>query len=104
MTDQLTCVNDNARWDGVGTSCGQLLCCPKQYGDTDRDGDVDMDDFSALQRCLTIGQTGTNLVSAGCKCLDADANGKIDLDDVTHFSACASGEGIAANPGCWTRP
>ncbi len=97
ITDQAACVNAGGQFNGVGTVCGQFRCCPTQYGDTDNDADVDMDDFAVLQRCLTIGGGAT---TAACNCLDFESNGTVDLNDATHFATCASGEGVPADPDC----
>jgi hypothetical protein len=82
---------------GAGTSCNTLhICpCPTPFADQDMDGDVDMEDFAGLQRCLNLG--GGSL-QAGCECFDKNASGGIDADDVEKFTLCATGEGIAWAP------
>ncbi|MBI4581410.1 MAG: hypothetical protein HY718_17035 [Planctomycetes bacterium] len=97
--DEVSCANAGGRWDGVGTACGQLRCCPQQYGDTDKDDDVDMDDFALLQQCMTVGG-GPISSTPGCECLDSEPDGDIDLDDAIHFATCASGAEIQADPAC----
>ncbi|HOA76013.1 MAG TPA: dockerin type I domain-containing protein [Phycisphaerae bacterium] len=113
ITDQATCLaTPDGRWDGVGTTCGQFQCCPKQYGDTDGDGDVDMTDFAYFQRCLS--QPGQhNSDDPLCECFDVNGDGMIDMIDLTAFTGnglepsdpnyvpgCASGAGVPADPNC----
>ncbi len=82
---------------GRSTTCETLVqpCCPKAYGDTDSDGDVDVADFGPLQRCLTtpLGDP----MSAECYCLDYNGSASIDEVDVEHFIACASGPDLPGN-------
>ena len=66
-------------------------CCHTPPADFDGDGDVDMNDFAVLQRCLNLGG-GT--LGVGCGCFDTNSNGIIDSTDVEKFIKCASGEGV----------
>lgn len=74
--------------------------------DQDDDDDVDMTDFAALQRCLTIGAPGEG-VGDGCQCYDvrssggqSGGDGEIDAWDLAAFDECASGPAVTADPGC----
>jgi hypothetical protein len=80
---------------GIGTSCGTAgICpCPTPFADYDQDGDVDMEDFAGLQRCLTVGSTSP-AIEAGCECFDKDGSGSIDSTDVEKFIMCGSGDGV----------
>lgn len=71
--------------------------CGAVFADADGDGDVDMTDFAAFQRCLTIGAVG---VAEGCGCFDRPFDGSIGADDLTSFHNCASGAGVPADPAC----
>jgi hypothetical protein len=94
-------------WEGLGTTCASISCpggiCPNPFADADDDGDVDMADFAALQRCLT---TGGGPVTPECKCFDRPesglpgGNGLVDGNDVVLFLACGSGAGVPADPSC----
>lgn len=99
LTDQLSCQEAGGRWDGVGSACGDARCCPAQFGDTDKDGDVDMADFAVLQKCFDVGG-GLKSDDPRCACLDAELDGDVDLDDAEHFAACAGGPGLPADPAC----
>lgn len=79
--------------------------CPTPFADADRDGDVDMDDFGAFQRC----SSGTNLfnTSPECACFDRDGDGDADssamfgeLSDFDRFMLCATRANVPANTGC----
>lgn len=68
--------------------------------DFDRDGDVDLDDFAHLQRCLQ----GSGLTSASPNCNDArlDGDGDVDGADCALFRGCLSGAGVSPDPECLT--
>ena len=87
-----TCVGD---FRGPGTQCANFIpCCPSPYPDWDGDNDVDMDDFSVLQRCLT---TGGGAVGANCSCFDHNHDDVVDQTDVASFIICTTGP--ADQPG-----
>ncbi len=53
-------------------------------GDSDRDGDLDLDDFAALRDCIT--GPGTPMDSQ-CAPFDFDGNGTLDLNDLSGFQS-----------------
>lgn len=57
-------------------------------GDFDDDGDTDMLDFAALQRCF-VGPGGS--IEPGCETRDIDRDGDIDLDDFQAFQWAFTG-------------
>ena len=66
-------------------------------GDLDFDGDVDMDDFGILQRCLS----GDLLpASSVCRNGDLDNDGRANQADAAILAPCLSGAGIPADPAC----
>jgi len=82
------------------TNCATSTCCPYPFADVDQDGDVDQEDYGALQVCYT--GTGGGIL-AGCQCLDSDGDDDIDGADLLSFKACVSGSNIPAIPppaGC----
>ncbi len=85
LADQCT-----GNFRGRSTFCETLTepCCPQIYGDTNADGDVDMEDFAVLQRCLTI---GGGAINPACKCLNQNGDTAIDLVDVDRFIQCSNG-------------
>jgi len=110
------CSNDtlyeecDGRWMGIGSTCESITCpnlCPRPFADSDLDGDVDMDDFAAWQRCLSLGAAG---ITDGCGCFDRpkpgfpEGDGVVDREDLAAFLACASGPGILADPDCEQQP
>ncbi len=56
-------------------------------GDVDNDGDLDVDDFDALNDCLTGG--GSN-----CDAFDADLDGDVDFADVRAFQISHGGPNV----------
>lgn len=82
----------HGRWTRSSQSCEDTLCCPSIYGDDDHDGSVDMSDFAALQRCVTIG--GGGAISPSCMCFDFDGSDSINASDVQHFADCAMGPSV----------
>lgn len=76
---------------GAPSGCGPV------FADSDKDGDVDMADFAALQRCINIGAAG---LAPECGCFDRPFDGVIGADDLTSFHNCASGAGVPADPAC----
>lgn len=96
-------------FDALGYECLDVgpRCNDPRY-DADGDGDVDQDDFAAVQRCLDI-----TPLPPECECFDFGgfvADGVIDGADVNLFVVCAQGnlaQGIApsgpfvpADPAC----
>jgi hypothetical protein len=70
--------------------------CPHPYVDADGDGDVDMVDFAAMQRCLNGVTEPAMSLDAGCECFDnINPRAEIDEFDVNYFAKCASGPGVA---------
>lgn len=67
-------------------------------GDFNQDLDVDIEDFSHLQECLS----GPNIppADAGCTDADLDWDADVDGDDVAIFLGCLSGPGNPAYPLC----
>jgi len=61
--------------------------CP---GDMDDDGDVDLDDLSAMVSCLTGPDAGP--VDPGCALADLDGDGDADLDDAAWFGRAFTGQ------------
>ncbi|MHC4671837.1 MAG: DUF5060 domain-containing protein [Planctomycetota bacterium] len=74
--------------DGVGDACDTMP-------DLDNDGDVDQDDFSIFQSCMT-GSGGD--ITPGCKKADFDSDADVDLDDFYIFQDCMAG--VNQLPGC----
>jgi len=70
--------------------------CSDPFADVDGDGDVDQDDFAALQLCVS----GEAPLAAGCECFDQPADGKINQLDIQAFETCASGPDVPADVGC----
>ena len=92
-----------AVFKGAETVCGvgAGTCCPAPpdfaRADFDYDGDVDMTDFAALQRCVTI---GGGSIQEGCGCFELSGDTAIDSVDVEKFLLCASGPGLPDNVNC----
>lgn len=56
---------------------------PAGYADADADGDTDLADYAAYQRCCT--SAGQPYVDPSCATFDADADGDVDADDYAPF-------------------
>jgi len=104
-TSRDACESAGGVFHGFGSTCGQIVCCPEPFADSDRDGDVDQVDFATFQACFT-GPGGT-LSGTVCTCFDrTDGTGEgppdnaIDASDWSNFEACASGPGIPADVDC----
>ena len=67
-------------------------------GDLDADGDVDADDLSVLQGCLT--GPGVPLDDPQCLNADLDYDNDVDQSDFGVLQRCLSEEGNPADPGC----
>ncbi len=74
-----------------------LFLARLRKGDLDFDGDVDMDDFGILQRCLSA--TGLEKASS-CWNADFDNDGLASQKDLAVFEQCRAGAGIPADPDC----
>lgn len=101
---ELQCQGSGGVFHGPGSSCTPRPCkCSDPFADDDGDGDVDMVDFAAFQRCYSALSSPGVPVAPECECFDRDnvtGDGDIDLDDLTLFLGCASGPGIAADTTC----
>jgi hypothetical protein len=104
------CAAQGGLFKGANTVCttvGAGKCCPKAYGDANRDGAVDMTDFAFMQNCITTGAaTSPVTVSEACSCLNWDNDTDIDSVDVEHFVACAQGPTVSVGvpaAGCLGR-
>jgi hypothetical protein len=101
----------------IGSLIPANICSPPPFADTDKDGDVDMDDFGVFQRCYTgrkeDGAPPIPLNPAYCACLDRgdddfdtqpDSDGDIDPVDLNAFTNCFTGASIpwsqALKPNC----
>ncbi len=84
--------------DPLNSTSAEASAVPHVPGDFDVDNDVDMEDFGALQLCLT----GSFNPLEGPACADAlmDADEDVDQDDVSLFKGCLSGPGRIADPDC----
>jgi hypothetical protein len=71
--------------------------------DYDSDGDVDQDDFSVYQACLT-GDGGTPTPGLCEDYADLDGDGDVDSQDAVKFENCATAPGVAFSPDCLTLP
>ena len=73
-------------------------CPPVVPADTDRDGDLDLDDIANVVRCLT--GPASVLVDPTCRGTDTDEDDDLDLEDIAAVQPCFSGAGVAMYPGC----
>ncbi len=74
---------------------GAVLAAPS---DLDRDGDVDADDFGALQACMT--GEGTPQGAPACQPARLDDDADVDQGDYAIFQQCLSGAEVPASGGC----
>ncbi len=86
-------MQDDADGDGIGDACD----CGTPWADADADGDVDLTDFAALQRCPTAGA-----LAERCICLDPDGSGAVDFAELSAWIAClrTSGPDVPPDPNC----
>lgn len=84
-------------WDDVHIA-DKGMSCPGRWADTDGDLDVDLTDFAALQRCVSVGNAAP--LEGACRCFDRNEDGRVDKQDVDKFVLCASGPGIPAGETC----
>jgi hypothetical protein len=95
--------------DGVGDDCDDCAdtipgspvdsdgCPPLIPGDYDRDGDVDGDDYSAFEACISgpaVPYTGD------CASRDFDTDTDVDQEDFSVFQRCFGGEDNPGDPDC----
>jgi hypothetical protein len=66
--------------------------------DLDRDGDVDLLDFAALQACAT--GAGTAQIGPACQVARIDEDGDVDAADLVEFADCISGAAVPACAEC----
>lgn len=67
-------------------------------GDSDFDGDVDVDDLAALEACAAGPAIGPP--PGGCEEFDFDDDGDVDQSDFGVFQRCWSGPNLPADPAC----
>lgn len=97
---ELDCItNHGGEFQGHGTACDDVPCCPPFWPDHDMDGDVDLEDFGWFQTCLSEHQFAT-LPSVACQCANLNGDWDVDAHDFSIFADCLSGPGVAADPNC----
>jgi hypothetical protein len=72
-----------------------LASAPVLWADDDSDGDVDLGDFAAFQRCVGSAPAGT------CAAKDANGDGVIDGSDWQVFKDCMLGPGVTSGFYAW---
>jgi len=92
------CTGLSGQWQGTGTTCATVVCCPVPWADIDRDNDVDQKDFGLWQVCFS---GGGNAYEEGCECFDRvdsgehageqGGDGDVDTNDFAWFEDCFSG-------------
>jgi hypothetical protein len=73
--------------------------CNALTADWDGDGDLDLNDFAALQRCITGPEPAQSLPDA-CLCFDLERDRILYAAELDAFVACASGPAVPADPAC----
>ncbi len=85
-------------FQGDGSTCGSVACCPPLRPDHDLDGDADVTDFAWFQLCLT--DEPTDPPTLPCTCADLNGDSKVNQNDIPIFLQCMSGPNVPADPGC----
>jgi len=75
------------------------VSCPNVPVDFDHDCDVDHDDLSTFQSCIS-GPTIPHDGSPACQSADLDPDGDVDQADFGVFQRCLSGENVLVDPNC----
>ncbi len=81
------CTSLGHDYQGNGTTC-DLGCTPRQLGDYDADGDVDLDDAAVFAECTSGPHDRPGFIAPTALCnlvFDADDDGDIDLADYAAF-------------------
>lgn len=73
----------------VAQMIANACTCPRDKGDLDIDGDIDLNDFEFWNDCMTDPETG--FIEPGCAVYDFEADDDIDLADFTAFQAAFTG-------------
>ena len=94
----LDCQTLGGEFQGSGTTCGTVPCCPPLLPDHDLDTDVDLEDFGWLQQCLAGPYEPPP--SMACECADFTHDDYVDQADVNVFLGCMTGANMIADPGC----
>lgn len=87
----------DSQWSLVRFDIGNTALCRRPFADPDADGDGDLDDFGAFQRCYADAGTG---LPDSCVCFDRDGDGTIDMEDFAAFANCLTGPMIPLKAAC----
>ena len=82
-------VDGQVRMAGEGIDIGADEWIEAGTGDADGDGDIDLQDFLALQACLSA--SARMIEDPGCAPLDFDFDGSVELDDFQQFLRAMTG-------------
>ena len=85
-------------WSSLAT-IAPTVSCPNVPADFDHDCDVDHDDFSTFQSCVS-GPTVPHDGSEACQQADLEPDGDVDQADFGILQRCFSGENYLADPNC----